>query len=195
METMRGRPRSAAVDTAVATAVRELLDRVGYAAMSIEQVAIAADVAKATIYRRWASKAEMVFSVVVHGEDIEPPADSEELAGDLRALVAHVIALLSEPAARQALPGLLADLQRDPLLAQRFQATVIQAQRTVVSRVLDRAVARGEINAGSDAPEVHAQLLGTVFAWLHLVSDAAPDDLADRVTAALIAALRVGSRP
>lgn len=194
MDTIRGRPRSLAVDAAVSRAVLDLLERVGYAAMSVEQVAVRAGVAKATVYRRWASKAEMVFGIVVHGEAIEPPADSGALAGDLRALVGHVVTLLSAPAARRALPGLLADLQRDPMLAERFQATVVQAQRAVVTRVLERAVARGEMNGRPDAPAVHAQLLGTVFAWLHLVSGAPPDDLADQITEALLAVLRAGSR-
>jgi len=180
MEPVRGRPRSPAADAAVSRAVLELLDRVGYTAMSVEQVAVSAGVAKATIYRRWASKAEMVFGA---------------LAGDLAALVRRVVTLLSAPAARQALPGLLADLRRDPLLAERFQATVIQSQREVVAAILQRAVARGELRGQPDAAAVHAQLLGTVFGWLHLMFSDPPDDLADQVTEALLAALQARNQP
>jgi AcrR family transcriptional regulator len=195
MEPVRGRPRSPAADAAVSRAVLELLDRVGYTAMSVEQVAVSAGVAKATIYRRWASKAEMVFGIVVHGETIETPAVTGALAGDLAALVRRVVTLLSAPAARQALPGLLADLRRDPLLAERFQATVIQSQREVVAAILQRAVARGELGGQPDAAAVHAQLLGTVFGWLHLTFSDPPDDLAEQVTDALLAALQARNQP
>lgn len=158
-------------------------------------IIVSAGVAKATIYRRWASKAEMVFGIVVHGETIETPAVTGALAGDLAALVRRVVTLLSAPAARQALPGLLADLRRDPLLAERFQATVIQSQREVVAAILQRAVARGELGGQPDAAAVHAQLLGTVFGWLHLMFSDPPDDLAEQVTDALLAALQARNRP
>jgi len=92
---LRGRPRSVAVDEAVSQAVCRLLrDRV-YAAMSIEQVASTAKVAKTAIYRRWASKAEMVFALVIHSEAIEEPADHGSVAEDLRVLSERVVALLS----------------------------------------------------------------------------------------------------
>jgi len=164
MPASRGRPRSAAVDTAISQAVLELLVERGYAAMSIKQVAAAARVPKTAIYRRWASKAEMVFALVIHGEAIQRPADQGTLAEDLRVLVERVVALLSAPAARQALPGLLADLRRDPSLADRFHASFIDAEKQLVGALLDRAVLRGELVTELDPADVHAQLLGTVFA-------------------------------
>lgn len=192
MTATRGRPRSTAVDAAVSRSVHALLISGGYPAMSVEQVATVAGVGKATVYRRWASKAEMVFGVVVHGETVEPPQDTGTLAGDIRALTDRVVAVLSAPAARQSLPGLLADLRGDPLLAARFHDLLIDAERRLVATLLDRAVARGELTERPDPVDVHAQLLGTVFAWLYLVSGRPPDDLADRVSRALLAAVRAG---
>jgi len=190
MPASRGRPRSAAVDTAISQAVLELLVERGYAAMSIKQVAAAARVPKTAIYRRWASKAEMVFALVIHGEAIQRPADQGTLAEDLRVLVERVVALLSAPAARQALPGLLADLRRDPSLADRFHASFIDAEKQLVGALLDRAVRRGELVTELDPADVHAQLLGTVFAWIYLLAAEPPPDLANRVSASVLATLQ-----
>jgi AcrR family transcriptional regulator len=158
--------------------------------MSIEQVAALAKVAKSAVYRRWSSKAEMVFALAIHGEAIEAPADHGSLAEDLRILADRVIALLSSEPARQALPGLLADLRGHPLLTQRFHASFIDAERQLVQTLLDRAVHRGEIMPASDAAQVHAQLLGTVFAWIFLVGEEAPPDLARRVSTSVVTTLR-----
>ena len=53
--------------------------------MTIEGVCAASGVAKTTVYRRWKSKAEMVFELVLHGAEDEFP-DTGSLAGDVRAL-------------------------------------------------------------------------------------------------------------
>lgn len=167
-----------------------LLTDQGYAAMSIEQVASVAKVAKTAIYRRWASKAEMVFAVVIHDEAIELPADQGTLAGDLRVLTERVVALLGSPAARPALPGLLADLRGDPLLAKRFHASFIEAERQLIESLLRRSVRRGELTEQPDPADVHAQLLGTAFAWLFLLTDTPPDDLASRIATSVLATLQ-----
>lgn len=65
----------------------------------------------------------MVFAVAIHGEAIESPADQGTLAANLRVLTERAVALLGTPAARHALPGLLADLRGDALPAKRFHAS------------------------------------------------------------------------
>lgn len=177
------------MDVAVSRAVHELLAIGGYQTLSIERVAAAAKIGKATIYRRWRSKAEMVFALVIHDEAITPLPDYGTLEHDLRALVEHVIALVSAPGARDCLPGLLADLRSDPPLAKRFHDSYIAAERRVVEGLLGRAVGRGELAVPGDSAGLHAQLLGTVFAWIFLVAEAPPDDLADRISRSLLANL------
>jgi AcrR family transcriptional regulator len=189
----RGRPRSTTIDDAVQLAVVQLLGEQGYGALSIERVASVAGVAKTAIYRRWASKAEMVFAMTIHPEEIHPPTEIEPdqtLAEDLHALAERVISLLSTPVARQALPGLIADLSRDPSLMKRFHASLIQPERHLVLALLDRAYQRGELAQIPDAHDVHAQLLGTIYAWTFLVADDPPADLADRVTTSILATFR-----
>lgn len=186
----RGRPRSPAVETQVATAVHQLLAERGYAGMSVEHIAATAGVAKATVYRRWASKAELVFELVVHGRDLEPPDDTGTLEADIEALTERVLTLLSAPSARQSIPGLLADLRADPRLSARFQDTFIEAERRLVTSLLVRAVRRGELTHAPDAADVHAQLLGTLFAWVYLMADPPPADVAHRVSNAVSTTVR-----
>lgn len=195
MSVTRGRPRSSSIDVAVSQAVHHLLATRGYSALSIEQVARAAGVGKAAIYRRWASKAEMVFALVVHDAAIEAPADQGSLAGDLRVLTERVVAVLSAPAARHCLPGLLADLHDDPALAARFKASFIGAERRLVQTLLKRATARGELSGQPDPADVHAQLLGTAFTWIVLVNDEPPPDLARRIASAVLATLTKEEAP
>src|SRR5690606_19250929 len=62
-----GRPREERVDAALATAVRQLLIEFGYQKLTVDLIANRAGVGKPAIYRRYRSKAELIFGVVVHG--------------------------------------------------------------------------------------------------------------------------------
>jgi AcrR family transcriptional regulator len=183
-----GRPREARVDEAVRTATIELLAERGYAGVTIEGVAAKAGVGKTAIYRRFPSKAELVFDAAVHGLELLPPEDTGSLRGDLAALIQGIVASLTGPASEAAIPGLIADLGRDPRLAARFQQTFVAQEDALVAAVLERAVARGELRAAFDLELAHALLLGPVFAWLHLVRRP-PADLAERLAECVEAAL------
>lgn len=169
-----------------------MLGSVGYPSLSIEAVAAEAGISKATIYRRWSSKAEMVFALIIHGADIALPAAPHSLSRDVRALVTHVVGLLSEPSARAALPGLIADLSDDPALAARFHSAVIEPQRRLVDDLLSAAVDRGELAQTPDADVVHARILGAVFTPLFLLAEPPPKNLAGRVSAEILASLQTG---
>jgi AcrR family transcriptional regulator len=183
-----GRPREARVDEAVRAATLELLAQRGYAGVTIEGVAAKAGVGKTAIYRRFPSKAELVFDAAVHGLELPPPKDTGSLRGDLAALIRRMVASLTRPAAAAAIPGLIADLGRDPRLAARFEQSFVAEERAVVAAVLARATARGELDGPSDPELAHALLLGPVFAWLHLLRRP-PADLAERLAERLEAAL------
>jgi AcrR family transcriptional regulator len=183
-----GRPREARVDEAVRAAVLELLEQRGYAGVTIEGVAAKAGVGKTAIYRRFPSKAELVFDAAVHGLELPPAQDTGSLHGDLAALIRRMVASLARPAAAAAIPGLIADLGGDSRLAARFEQTFVAQERAVVAAVLDRAAARGELHGPSDPELAHALLLGPVFAWLHLLRRP-PTDLADRLAERVAAAL------
>jgi AcrR family transcriptional regulator len=185
---MAGRPRSADLDVALTDATAQLLAEIGYIATTVDAIAARAGVPKSALYRRWSSKAELVFATVVHGPVIMVP-DTGALGSDLVELARRIVATLTAPAARQALPGLLVDLANDPKLVQRFHDDVIGKQRALVQSVIDRAVARGELDESIRADDLHAQLLGTAYAWTALVGEPAPRDLPERLAGAAHAVL------
>jgi len=184
-----GRPRDSRIDHALLLAARELLGEVGYAALTMDAVAARAGIGKAAIYRRYATKQEMVFAAAIHGRKLRIPTDTGSLREDLTLLIADIVASLSGPVTSAALPGLFADLTTDPALAARFAETFIAAEREYIAEVLDRAQRRGELTYRPDLDLVHALLLGPVFAWLFMFGKRAgrklPATLAQLVTAAL----------
>lgn len=168
-------------------AVRTALVEHGYADTSIDLVVALSGVAKTSIYRRWASKAELVFEALVHDREILPPADTGSFRGDIQMLVERVLASLGGPLSRRTVPALLVDLRADPVLARRFDTLFIKAEQDLVAEIVDRAVVRGDFVQRPDPSDVHAQLLGTVFAWLFLTGGP-PDDATVRLTRAIVAA-------
>lgn len=187
-----GRPRDGQIDHAIARATREVLAERGYAKLTVDAVAARAGVGKAAIYRRFATKQEMIFAATVHDMEEPPPPDSGSLRGDLAAVCATIADQLGT-AAPDVLHGLLADLHGDSALGARFTGTFIERERFVIDTVLDRALARGDLARRPDTAEVHAQLIGPIFFWLMILGgdrDQVPAfsrTVADTVAASLAA--------
>jgi AcrR family transcriptional regulator len=182
-----GRPRDRKVDHAIAGATRDLLAERGYAKLTVDAVAARAGVGKAAIYRRFATKQEMIFAATVHDMEEQPPPDSGSLRGDLAAICETIAAQLTA-APPDVLHGLLADIHGDTTLGARFSGTFIARERMVIDTVLDRAVARGELTARPDAALVHALVLGPIFYWiLILIGDRAELPALGRTIAAMVA--------
>jgi AcrR family transcriptional regulator len=184
-----GRPRESRVDQAITRAVRELLAEAGYARLTMDAVAGRAGIGKAAIYRRYATKQEMVFAAAVHGEALEVPADTGSLFGDLTALARVIISHLTNPAASTALLNLLGDIATDPTLAESFTTTFIKPEREGNAEVLRRAVRRGELEQLPDIDVFHAAFGGAVLSWL-FISRHDPHDLPERLARFACAALQ-----
>src|SRR5215203_3552612 len=118
----RGRAlRSNVTTDALRGAVKGMLEELGYQALTIEGVAARSGVAKTSIYRRWPSKAEMVFDLRLHSSDELPPVeDRGSLSGDLDAIAARVVALVAGPLGRRIFPGFIGDAAGDPALMERL---------------------------------------------------------------------------
>ncbi|WP_033290469.1 TetR/AcrR family transcriptional regulator [Amycolatopsis jejuensis] len=186
----RGRPREQGIDAAVRTAVNALLEEVGYQRCTVDAIAARAGVGKAALYRRWKSKAELVFAAVVHDDALPPPPDTGTLRGDVAGVIADIQSSLDNPQARNALPGLLADIQADNALNPRRGELFLVRERAYLVEVFDRAIARGELDRHPDLVAVHAILLGAVFAWLYLLREPVPPNgLADALALPVLAGM------
>jgi AcrR family transcriptional regulator len=167
-----GRPRSAEADEAIARATLELLAAHGYRALSVEQVARAAGVGKATIYRRHRSKQELVAAAIRHlHHALDVPEDTGSLATDFAAVAAQAAASGTVTNAPTFMPRMLAEAAGDPEMHAIFTRYLVEPRRAVMRAVIDRAKARGDIRSDVDTevaidlvagPMVYRLMLGGV---------------------------------
>jgi len=146
---MPGRPRSEASHQAIIQATIDLLIEAGYGSLTMDAVRTRAGVGKATIYRRWASKEELVRDAIVSLHQEFDTPDTGSLRGDYAALAAAVRATASRGGTTMA-PRLLGEAVNDPELFAIFRAHLIEPRRAVLRTVLQNAIARGEIRQGLD---------------------------------------------
>jgi AcrR family transcriptional regulator len=184
-----GRPRDAAVDAAVTAAVAELLDEVGYPALTIELVARRAGVGKPAIYRRWAGKPALVVDVLAVVLASDPVPDTGSLRGDLEALWADLLAFWSKPRMGQNVTGLLVDLVDHPEAAATFRTRVLDPRAASVVRMLDRALARGEIASRQQARWAAGLLEGALVEWDLFGQGPVPEEYGAFVLAAVLGAV------
>jgi AcrR family transcriptional regulator len=145
-----GRPRSEASHQAIIRATLELLLEVGYRSLTMEAVRDRAGVGKATIYRRWSSKEDLVRDAIVFLHQEFDTPDTGSLRGDYEALATAVRASASRGGAATLMPRLLGDAVNDPQLHAIFRVNLVEPRRAALRTVLERAVARGEIREGVD---------------------------------------------
>ncbi|MBV9513515.1 MAG: TetR/AcrR family transcriptional regulator [Mycobacteriaceae bacterium] len=175
MTTDLGRPRNPRIDHAVLRATVELLGETGYAELSVDAIARRAGTSKPAIYRRWPSKAHLVHEAVFPANEVTTLPDTGTLAGDVREMMRRTVGVLTTPAARAALPGLVgemaADLTLHAALLERFDDVLARG----LTKRLSEAAAQGEVRPGVTAADVAEALAGITFLAL-LTRGAALDE-------------------
>jgi len=157
------RRRGSELERVILDAVLAELSRVGYAALSMDGVAERARVSKASLYRRWHGKADLVVDCVYRAlPEAEDIRDTGSLRGDLEGVLRDAAAQLSGPAGA-GMRGILSDALGDPGAADELRARRKGRGAAVMREVTRRAQARGELAAGADvSPRVlevgHAML-------------------------------------
>ena len=111
-----GRPRDPRIDSAVLRATVELLAETGYPGLLVSAIAQRAGTSKPAIYRRWPSKAHLVHEAVFPLGAATAIPDTGSLPEDLHEMVRRTMAVLTTPAAKAALPGLVGEMAADPTL-------------------------------------------------------------------------------
>lgn len=140
-----GRPRDKSRDVAIEKAAVELLREVGYEQLTIESVAARAQVSKATIYRRWKNKAELVTDSVHHYAFCKAPTiDTGTLRGDLIEVITEKVKTMKS-ADGQLIAGLMCMARTDTDLADVLTQSLAGYASAAHSAIFDRAVSRGEI--------------------------------------------------
>ncbi|MET7637234.1 TetR/AcrR family transcriptional regulator [Streptomyces sp. NPDC005438] len=160
-----GRPRDAAREEALLSAVIELLDEVGYEGLTIDAVARRAQASKATVYRRWPSKEALICAALLNvTSSVVPVPDTGELVEDLRLMLRHSARALKRNRSRIA--AIVAAVATRPELTESFDRLFLAGRRAAARGVYERALERGELAPGPD---------------IDLLIDAAPALLLQRV--------------
>jgi AcrR family transcriptional regulator len=170
-----GCSRSAAREFAICDAALALLAEVGYDRMSMDAVAARARASKATIYRRWPGKHELVLDAVRSRVcDIVEPPDTGSLRGDIIATL-RVMAdgIGGQDAALMA--GVLRAMRSTPELAVCVRTQMLEQKRYIGRVLVERAIARGELPFDADADVWHEVAPALMFFRI-LVTDGPVDD-------------------
>ncbi|MER0244391.1 TetR/AcrR family transcriptional regulator [Streptomyces sp. HSW2009] len=188
----RGRPRSAAADTAIVETVLRLLEEGATVAdLSMERIAREAGVGKATVYRRWSGKPALMLDVM-QALDIDTPAPTgtsvrDDLVQMLESMRRRGIAK------RQSALVLtvLTQVKAQPELWDAYHTNVIQKRQQVMREILARGMASGEIRADEDVDFVAELFVGPMLSrvllheWQEL-----PEGLAERIVDTVLDGVR-----
>lgn len=168
--TNRGRPRDATRDAALRVAALEVMADVGYRALTMDAVAAKARAGKATIYRRWESKLELVIDTCTHlaQRDIPEP-DEGSIEHDLGEFLRAFVAFLSGPIGKAA-QALVGELPHEPELASAFRKSFLLPQRDILRRIIDRGIERGEVRPDAPTGTV-VELAGAALTYRLMLTD------------------------
>lgn len=173
-----GRPRDTDLDGRILDATLLLLSDRGFDSTTMDDVAQAAGVAKATVYRRYASKDELAVDAVRRIFDREVPTpDTGTFRGDLEQVYADMLAFGTSEQGRALLRLAVIESCRDSRVAELYAAWVTDRE-AACQEVFDRAVARGELRP--DAPRtVLFEWIPALMVFRTVVGHQAPLDPAD----------------
>jgi AcrR family transcriptional regulator len=126
-------------------AVVDLLREVGYEALTMDAVAARTHSSKATLYRQWKGKPELVIAALQATKPVRvEEVDTGSLVGDLREVVRQAAGVSEENTA--VMRALSLAIERDAELARAFHESLIKPGVEALRHMLDRAVRRGEVD-------------------------------------------------
>ena len=186
--------------TKVLNAAVELFSERGIDATSMDAIAEASGVSKATIYKHWPDKDRLVLEVMgyLHGLDEEPPVfDSGDFRADLIAQLQYQPATDRQAMREKMMPHMIAYASRNPVLGVAWRTRVLEPARIALTNLIQRGEKRGILRHGID-PEVGiALLLGPMMyrhVFTHKMGQKGPRNLEVQVADAFLAAFSTGRR-
>jgi AcrR family transcriptional regulator len=186
------------VDTAIVEATLRLLAEGGYTSLTMEAVAGLAGVGKATLYRRYAGKEQLVIDAVA---TMSEPAEVVQGASVRDELVARLEALRrtsDSSLAGKIFPRLISASADNPELMRNYRRQVLLPRRRAFAAALQRGVDEGLVRSDVDLDYAIDLLIGPM-AYRNLIRNDPPPgpDLAGRVVDDVLYALgpRPGPRP
>jgi AcrR family transcriptional regulator len=191
-----GRPRDPEVDSSILSATLQLLADGGYEALTIEAVAASAGVGKASVYRRYAGKEELVVEAVASLIEPAERVQGASVRDELVALLEAVRRKSDSSLAGKIFPRLLGAAADNPELMARYRVQVLDPRRRRFLGVLARAVEEGLVRPDVDLDHA-ADLIVGPMAYRNLIRTDPPPgpDLAARIVDDVLLALAPQENP
>ncbi len=184
-----GRPRSERADQAIIDAALSLFAESGPEGLCIERVAARAGVGKATIYRRWPGKEDLLLDAIAALKAPLPEPAGQSVRDDLVALLDAICRENADPRRVREFALLLGEGAKYPRLMARYVETVVEPRREVVRKVLRRGMATGELRPGLDVDAALFMLIGAAVVRGRLEPEGIPAGYPERVVDELLQGL------
>jgi AcrR family transcriptional regulator len=180
-----GRPRDARADEVIITAAADVLAELGPAGFTVDAVAARAGCGKATIYRRWPSRAAlMIETACLATPEVEMP-DTGSLRDDLVALTSGLLRKMRDTAAGRMLPAVVAEAAVNPEMGRIFNEFIKERRQRALAAVR-LGIERGELPQGVEPDFVVDMVCAPIFGRLLLTGAPLPDELAEQIVDAAL---------
>jgi AcrR family transcriptional regulator len=146
-------------ETELLNVTLDLLQEHGYDRLTVDAVAATARASKATVYRRWPSKAELVLAAFIEGvRQVAVHPETGTLREDLRHLGYAICKQANEQAST--IRAVLVEVSRDSALHDALQQQFLEQRKALIQHVLSDAVRRCEIDEAAISDELWDLLPG-----------------------------------
>jgi AcrR family transcriptional regulator len=159
-----GRPRSERAEQAILDAAIEAVGECGIEGVRCEDVAARAGVGKATLYRRWPGKEDLLIAAFAAMKRPVPELTGASVREDLVALLTVMADDADDPRYAQHYALLHGAGERFPRLVARYKQLIVEPRRELVRSVLRRGIEAGELRPGTDVEVAMLMLTGAVMA-------------------------------
>jgi AcrR family transcriptional regulator len=184
-----GRPRSDEARRAILKSTLQLLEKHGFHELSIEGIASRAGVSKATVYRWWPHKAELVFEAFL--SVIEPELYFEHDLPVREALREQMTRLSRIFSGRigSVLASVIGAGQSEPEMLEAFRRGWIEPRRIDARSLLREAMQRGEISDEFPPDLILDVLYGAIYFRLLIGRDKLSEEFVDSVLSVVLTGL------
>lgn len=157
-----GRPRDARADEAILAAAAAVLAEQGPAGFTVDAVAARAGCGKATIYRRWPSRAHLMLETSQRAGVEHDDPDTGSVADDLVALLTNLADKMSSSPVGGLIAATIAEAAVNPE-AREVHTAFVAERREVPLAVVRRGIERGELRADVDPDLLIDLVSGPIF--------------------------------
>ena len=184
-----GRPRSERAEQAIIAAALQLFAEKGADGLCVEEVAARAGVGKATVYRRWHNKEDLLLAALGSLKSPLPDPHGTSVRDDLITLVTVMSQDAADPRRTRQYTLLLGEGEKYPRLMARYTETIVEPRRNVIRSVLRRGIETGELRPDIDIEIAMLTLTGTAMSRGKCETIGRNAEFAERVVDSLLLGL------